>query len=196
MFLSDSSGSGRGFHAQIASLSKHSADQSVSRKHRKKGSPRRHKSKRRKYTGFTRVSSYKPIREASTTPSANQKRASKKTPSNRLLTSTTTTPRKDISKPIESRENSILTTDDKASIIDIDNTDSNNTATSRSNHKPQTRTQPHPSSKELGETLNTGHLKISMEIIDFTKNTSYPHNNNNNSNNSNNNSNNSTESLT
>ena len=155
MFLSDSSGSGQGFHAQIASLSKDPKNQSAHRKHRKSSSSNK---KHPKYTGFTRVSK-KPIKGANTTTTAaNGKRPSRKGASHR--STSTTIPHKDISKPID-RENSVLNIDDKNSIID----NSSNTTATKSNHKPPSRT-----SSEDEETLNIGHLKISMEIIDFNNN--------------------------
>ena len=157
MFLSDSSGSGQGFHAQIASLSKDPKNQSAHRKHRKSSSSNK---KHPKYTGFTRVSK-KPIKEANTTTTANGKK-----PSHRPTS--TTVPHKDISKPMD-RENSVLNIDYKNSIMD---NNSNATAT-KSNHRLPSRT-----SSEDEETLNIGHLKISMEIIDFNNNnTSDPSNN-------------------
>ena len=156
MFLSDSSGSGQGFHAQIASLSQLS-----------KNKPSRHKntsskSRRHKNLGFTRVSN-KPIKDRNATRTTNWKDSHKKvTPTPALY--------KNFSKPTTDHENSVLTINNKNPILETTNKSSSKNISSnitKHNMSPLT-------SKE--EALNIGHLKISMEIIDFNRNTSGPSN--------------------
>ena len=153
MFLSDSSGSGQGFHAQIASISQLSKN---------KPSRGKSKSRHRKKLGFTRVSA-KPTKGRNATRTTNKKHTSKKVTH---LVTTAPALHKNITKPLINHENSVLTTNSKNPT-----SESTNKTASRNNNNNNISTR---TSKE--ETLNRGHLKISMEIIDFKRNTSHPSN--------------------
>ena len=160
MFLSDSSGSGQGFHAQIASISQ------LSKNKPSRGKNTSSKSRRHKNLRFTRVSN-KPIKYKNATRATGWKDSHKK-----VTQVVTPTPalHKNISKPTTDHENSVFIINNKNPILETTNkSTSKNISSNIAKQNMSSRT-----SQE--EALNIGHLKISMEIIDFNRNTSSPSN--------------------